>query len=451
MQRRPPCALRDRRHDGFTLIEVMVALVVVAIGLAALMVAVSSTARTSGRLRDKALAQWIALNRLAEVRLNITKFGANTDKGELKFANRQWHYDTRYFDTSIATMKRIVVRVYAGDSKAKGGPVVESVGFLGTAIAQAGSTTTDWTSGTTTSATATGTGTGTTPTAPGQTAPTTPGVATPNPTTPHHADAHPEQPVKHAAVRRRGSQAAFTLIELLVALLILSVMSALGYGTYRAGRMSAERTEVSLQRTREIEFGMRVMAQDFAELAPRPIRDPLGQSRLPALRGTYGAGKITVTPQSLGANSTTGSSSISTSTSSFSSGPSSISTSSSSFGSTQVAPSIVDLTRTSWSNTAGQQRGSLQRVSYSLIGDVLKRSYQVNLDTVLANKPVVQDLFTGVGGIQFRYLDGNQAWQNAWPSTAASADPDQSRPIAVEIIIEFKDWGPVRRLVEISG
>ena len=257
--------------------------------------------------------------------------------------------------------------------------------------------------------------------------------------------------VVRTAARQRSTAAGFTLIELLVALLILGVMSALGYGTYRAGRMSAERTELSLQRTREIEFGMRVMAQDFAELAPRPIRDPLGQSRLPALRGTYGAGKITVTPQSLGANSSTGSSSISTSTSNFSSGTSSPTSSSSSFGNTQVLPAIVDLTRTSWSNTAGQQRGTLQRVSYALVGDILKRSYQVNLDTVIANKPVVQDLFTGVTGIQFRYLDGNQVWQNLWPSTAASADPYQSRPIAVEVIIEFKDWGPVRRLIEVSG
>jgi len=50
----------------------------------------------------------------------------------------------------------------------------------------------------------------------------------------------------------------FTLIEVLVALLILGIMSALGYGTYRAARISAERTEESLQRSREIEFGMRV-------------------------------------------------------------------------------------------------------------------------------------------------------------------------------------------------
>ena len=136
-------------YGGFTLIEVLVALMVVALGLAALMTAVSSTARTSGYLRDKTLAQWMALNRLSEVRLKLTKSGQNTDTGDLYFANRTWHYDTRYFDTSVASMKRVVVRVYAGDAKAKGNPLAESVGFLGTSFGPPGSSNKDWTTGST--------------------------------------------------------------------------------------------------------------------------------------------------------------------------------------------------------------------------------------------------------------------------------------------------------------
>jgi len=133
---------------GFTLVEVLVALMIVALGLAALMIAVSGTARTSGFLRDKTLAQWIALNRLSEVRLNVSKFGQNSDIGELTFANRKWHYDTRYFDTSIATMKRVVVRVYAGDAKTKGNPVAQAVGFLGSSLGAPGFSNVDWTAGT---------------------------------------------------------------------------------------------------------------------------------------------------------------------------------------------------------------------------------------------------------------------------------------------------------------
>jgi len=137
------------RNRGFTLVEVLVALMIVAIGLAALMTAVSSTARTSGYLRDKTLAQWIALNRLTEVRLTVNKLGQSADTGELEFANRTWHYDTRYFDTSITDMKRVVVRVWLGKADTKSNPVAESYGFMGASVATPGSSNVDWTAGTT--------------------------------------------------------------------------------------------------------------------------------------------------------------------------------------------------------------------------------------------------------------------------------------------------------------
>jgi general secretion pathway protein I len=176
------------RARGFTLVEVLVALMIVAMGLSALLVAVTGTARTSGYLRDKTLAQWIALNRLTEVRLGANKPGqtpqstqsSSTDTAEIKFANRTWHYDTRYFDTNIPSMKRIVVRVYLGDAKTKGNPIVESTSFFGTALAAPGtSNSTDWTTGSTA---ATASPNGTTPGTRANTTQSTLGV-TPTPTT----------------------------------------------------------------------------------------------------------------------------------------------------------------------------------------------------------------------------------------------------------------------------
>jgi general secretion pathway protein I len=134
---------------GFTLVEVLVALTVVALGLTALMVAVSGTARTSGYLRDKTIAQWIALNRLTQVRLMVNKLGDNQDTGQLDFAGRKWHYDTRYFDTQFQSMKRVEVRVYPGSAGTKGNPIAQSTGFMGSSVGIPGGSNVDWTVGST--------------------------------------------------------------------------------------------------------------------------------------------------------------------------------------------------------------------------------------------------------------------------------------------------------------
>lgn len=244
------------------------------------------------------------------------------------------------------------------------------------------------------------------------------------------------------------------MVEILVALLILGIMSALGYGTYRAARISAERTEEALKRSREIEFGMRVLVMDFAQMVPRPVRDPLGQTRLAALHGLSGngtsAGPGGAKFSSSGSSSPSPLGSSSASSMHFNSDPAF----NSNFGGSTSTSTIelAELTRAGWSNTAGQQRSTLQRVSYGLVDGVLKRSYTTALDTMQGTKPVIQELFGDVKTVQLRYLDGNQTWQDQWPPpTLAPPAALWTRPVAVEITIELKDWGRIRRLIEVAG
>jgi hypothetical protein len=49
-------------------------------------------------------------------------------------------------------------------------------------------------------------------------------------------------------------------------------------------------------------------------------------------------------------------------------------------------------------------------------------------------------------------MDNNQNWQNQWPP--GNTTPPGNlwlRPVAVEVIVEFKDWGLIRRVIEVAG
>jgi general secretion pathway protein I len=98
---------------GFTLIEVMVALVIVAFGMGAVLATLSSAANNIAALHDKTLAQWIALNLVADTRLNLQLPTAGTTEGDIKaFGNGDWHWQRDIVPVpSIPGLLEITVRV----------------------------------------------------------------------------------------------------------------------------------------------------------------------------------------------------------------------------------------------------------------------------------------------------------------------------------------------------
>jgi general secretion pathway protein I len=107
-----------RAARGFTLIEVLVALAIVAIGMAAVMGALTSSANTISYLRDKTFAQWVALNQIANLRLSGRQPPTGNSNGDTDFAGRSWHWRQEVVATQVPGVERIDVSVRPADVKA---------------------------------------------------------------------------------------------------------------------------------------------------------------------------------------------------------------------------------------------------------------------------------------------------------------------------------------------
>jgi general secretion pathway protein J len=198
----------------------------------------------------------------------------------------------------------------------------------------------------------------------------------------------------------------FTLVELLVALFITAIMFAMGYGAINQGLNDREAMRARQERLAALQNTMRILSQDFTQLAPRPVREPVGDTMQPALRAVAGG------------------------------------------------PSLITFTRAGWANPAGIQRSQLERVAYALQDGTLKRMHLPVLDATLEQPFLTRDLLTQVRSASFRYRDA-QEWRDTWPPAASGNTPAildtnrRRRPLAVEVTLDLEDWGRIVRIIEV--
>jgi general secretion pathway protein I len=133
---------------GFTLIEVLIALVVVALGIGALLSTLTASAGSVADMRDRSFAEWVALNRISEVRLQRQRPEVGTTDGEAEFGGSRWQWRQEVSDPEMAGMLRVDVSVgplpAGGEPAQEFRPIVTAFGFLGTAIAPASGIDPDW-------------------------------------------------------------------------------------------------------------------------------------------------------------------------------------------------------------------------------------------------------------------------------------------------------------------
>ena len=200
---------------------------------------------------------------------------------------------------------------------------------------------------------------------------------------------------------RRSS--GFTLVEVMVALAIFGMLAAFAYGTLGQTLAIAEILTDRMERLQSVQRTVRYLTEDFMQLAPRPVREDLGENLGPALH-------------------------------------------------TNVQSDFaVELTHGGWSNPATLPRGTLQRVAYRLEEGELVRYHWPVLDRTLSNEPAGRVLLDEVDSILFRFMQDNGDWTEQWPpENRPGLLGSRQRPRAVEITLVLADETEIRRLLEVA-
>lgn len=117
------------KHNGFTLIEVLIALAILGIALTAIIRTTSQNIQDNMYLDNKIIASWIATNTINEARAGLIQppiTPAHLEK-ETIMLKRRWTWQAYTENTANPHIKKIVVDVYLPSQDA---PLIELESFL---------------------------------------------------------------------------------------------------------------------------------------------------------------------------------------------------------------------------------------------------------------------------------------------------------------------------------
>jgi general secretion pathway protein I len=120
---------RAGRRGGFTLVEILVALAILAVALAAGMRAIGESADSATLLKQRTLALWVAQNRLAAAQIASPWPAVGTRAGDALQAGTRFIWSENVSGTPNPSFRKIEISV--ADPAAAGYVLARIVGYLG--------------------------------------------------------------------------------------------------------------------------------------------------------------------------------------------------------------------------------------------------------------------------------------------------------------------------------
>jgi len=101
-----------RAKRGFTLLEVMIALLIIVLGTAAVINTSTESTWKSAQLWQRTVAGWVAQNQLAEFRARRSWSDDRSHTGVVEMANAEWQWRLQVSTTDDPSMRRLDIEVY---------------------------------------------------------------------------------------------------------------------------------------------------------------------------------------------------------------------------------------------------------------------------------------------------------------------------------------------------
>lgn len=106
-----------RTERGFTLLEIVIALAIVALGIAAVARATGGAATVSAETGERLLAVWTAGNRLSELRITRAWPAPGSGDQERTMGGRTWYLTETVSDTPTEDVRRVDIEVFADSER----------------------------------------------------------------------------------------------------------------------------------------------------------------------------------------------------------------------------------------------------------------------------------------------------------------------------------------------
>lgn len=103
--------IANSNPNGFTLLEVLVALLVIAMTMTAAFQSVSSSSQTLSRLQESTFARWVAESEMTNVQLGLVKPSVGLVSGSTHFGGRQWQWQRSISVAADPELRRVKIAV----------------------------------------------------------------------------------------------------------------------------------------------------------------------------------------------------------------------------------------------------------------------------------------------------------------------------------------------------